>query len=96
MPNPIQVGANEFRYAEVRTGTRCIKIWTTGKTAQCYKFNPDPHLDGAYNKDQAGFYRDAAVAIASIFNSKGSFPRFGKATIEVYGKVYLLEEGSCS
>jgi hypothetical protein len=95
MPEPIQVGAGEFCYVEVRTGTRCIKIWTSPKPPQCYKFDPDPHNDRDYNKNQAKFYRDAATAIAQIYNDNGSFPRYGKASITVNATTYRLDQGTC-
>jgi len=93
MPD-IDVGTRTFAYAEVRTGTRQIKIWIKGdnRGAQQYKFDPDPHGDDWYNKNQAAFYRTAATKLAEMFNTKGSFPRYGKSKIEINKTTYALNE----
>lgn len=84
---------NSFHYQEESwSQNRGITIKLNGSTrpSQTYKFDPNPHNDPWYNKNQAKFYNQAAQQIGQYFNKRGSFPRYGTESITVNGIDYKL------
>lgn len=90
----VAIADETFEYNEVKYGTRGggnrgIRI-RCGTRDQTYRFAPNPHSNPKYNKNQAGFYQDAATAIAGQLTPRnGLFPRYG-VTIAVQGEDYTL------
>ncbi|AEE44164.1 hypothetical protein [Cellulomonas fimi] len=73
----VDVGGVVFSYAEIRTGTRAIRIWTAGQGERTYKLDPDPHRDGGYEGNEPKFYQQLATAIGEAFAAGGGWPAYG-------------------
>jgi hypothetical protein len=89
----------DFHFAEATIGggkTRgiTIKASKSPKPAQTYKFEPNPHDDPWYNKNQGKFYAEAATELAKLYvaSSKDnpSFPRYDAKKIKVNKIEYKL------
>jgi hypothetical protein len=99
--SPGQNNQNETRIFNYREESwslnRGITITTKGednldRPPQTYKFDPNPHNDPWYNKNQPKFYKEAATQIGQYFNKKGSFPRYGTASVTINGIPYKLNQ----
>ncbi len=81
----VQVGANTFDYAEVKSGNsgggpRGIHVWL-GTRSQFYGINPNPHSNPKYNKGQGDFYKQAASVLGAFYNAHNQkFPRYQKSS----------------
>jgi hypothetical protein len=97
--SPGQNNQNETRIFNYREESwslnRGITITTKGednldRPPQTYKFNPNPHDDPWYNKNQKKFYEEAANQIGQYFNKKGSFPRYDTELVTIHNISYKL------
>jgi len=84
----ITIDGTVFEYSESQIGngrSRGIKISLEGtqNSSSEYKFNPNPHLNPWYNKNQPEFYHEAATRIPETWKkNNGIFPWYGyKITI---------------
>ncbi|QSJ18880.1 hypothetical protein JYQ62_09070 [Nostoc sp. UHCC 0702] len=90
-----QAVTNSFYYQEESWSKNrgiTIKLNNSTRPSQTYKFDPNPHNDPWYNKNQPKFYRDAAQQIGEYFNRRGSFPRYGQASVTINGINYKLNQ----
>jgi hypothetical protein len=90
----VEVGGVVFKYAELRTGSRGIKIWTAGARPVEYKLRPDPHESREYNKKQERFYLELATAIGGLFNAApGAWPPYGtQVHVALTDEDYALDQ----
>jgi hypothetical protein len=90
----IEVGGTKYKYNEERTGSRGITLWRSGvaQDQHSYKFNPDPHDERWYNNNQPRFYREAAIAIATVRNNNNAYPPDdGTVSITIHNTSYTLD-----
>ncbi|KGM10607.1 hypothetical protein [Cellulomonas bogoriensis] len=95
MAPTVDVNGTIFKYAELRTGHRGIKIWTEGADPVEYRIDPDPHQDREYNKNQARFYAELAKEIGTLYlaANPNAFPPFGtQVTVPLTGTEYTLNQ----
>ncbi|MBT2511709.1 hypothetical protein J7I98_39230 [Streptomyces sp. ISL-98] len=71
-----------------------VEVWrkgaktAEGQTLQCvYRFEPDPHVEPKYNKDQEEFYRIAATELAGYVAGHNRLPEPTDGFTVVFGNT---------
>jgi len=92
-------GGVEFHFLEAAMGNGrnrgiTIKAKKSLKPAQTYRFDPNPHDDPWYNKNQGKFYHAVAIELAKLYVASNaanpSFPRYDSAKVKINGMDYSL------